>query len=116
MKIKTVHKSYEEVCRIKRPAHIRPEKPSKALGTLVKLLSVPDLRAVDFTYTTKNMEQAGDGPWLILMNHSSFLDLEIASHMIPMPYNIVCTSDGLVGKERIMRKLGWIRKGDMLLD
>ena len=108
MKIKTVTKAYEEVCGIKRPSHIKPQKPSKALGALVRFLSRPDLRSVDFTYTTKNMEQAGDGPWLILMNHSSFLDLEIASHMIPMPYNIVCTSDGLVGKERIMRKLGCI--------
>ena len=108
MKIKTVRKSYDEVINIKRGAHIRPKKPSKALNTLVKLLSAPDLKAVDFAYTEKNMEKAGDGPWLILMNHSSFLDLEIASRMIPKPYNIVCTSDGLVGKEGIMRRLGCI--------
>jgi hypothetical protein len=74
----------------------------------MKTLSSFDLKAVDFSYTTENMERAGKGPWLILMNHSSFLDLEIASRMIPMPYNIVCTSDGLVGKESIMRHLGCI--------
>lgn len=108
MKIKTVRKSYDEVCKIKKPAHIRPRKPSKALNRLVRLLSVPDLKAVDFSYAEENMEKAGDGPWLILMNHSSFLDLEIASRMIPKPYNIVCTSDGLVGKEGIMRSLGCI--------
>ncbi len=93
---------------IPAPAHIRPKKPDRALGALVRLLSKPDLRAVDFSYETEKMERAGAGPWLILMNHSSFLDLEIASRMIPMPYNIVCTSDGLVGKEYLMRKLGCI--------
>ncbi len=108
MKIRTVTRSYDEVINIKKSARVRPQKPSRALGALVKLLSSSDLKAVDFSYETENMERAGDGPWLILMNHSSFLDLEIASRMIPMPYNIVCTSDGLVGKEKLMRKLGCI--------
>ncbi|MCR5591778.1 MAG: 1-acyl-sn-glycerol-3-phosphate acyltransferase [Lachnospiraceae bacterium] len=108
MKIKTLSRSYEEVCAIKKPEHIKPMKPSRALRMLVKLLSVPDLNDVGFSYETDHMERAGDGPWLILMNHSSFLDLEIASRMIPMPYNIVCTSDGLVGKEMLMRRLGCI--------
>ena len=83
-------------------------KPGRMLRTLMRALSVPDLKAVDFSYKAKDMDRAGDGPWLILMNHSSFLDLEMASHMIPMPYNIVCTSDGLVGKEKLMRHLGCI--------
>ena len=96
MKIKTVKKSYKDVCSVTPPEHIRPKKPNPALRTLMKALSSFDLKAVDFSYTTENMERAGKGPWLILMNHSSFLDLEIASRMIPMPYNIVCTSDGLV--------------------
>lgn len=108
MKIKTIEKSYDEVCAIKPPEHIRPKRPNRALRALMKTLSVPDLRAVDFSYRKINMERAGGGPWLILMNHSSFLDLEIASNVIPMPYNIVCTSDGLVGKEGLMRSLGCI--------
>ena len=108
MKIKTLEKSYVEVMRIGKPEHIRPMKPSRVLGALMKALSLPDLKAVEFSYTTENMERAKDGPWLILMNHSSFLDLEIASKIIPMPYNIVCTSDGLVGKEKLMRHLGCI--------
>ncbi len=113
MKIKTVERSYDEVCRIKTPEHVRPMKPSRALGALVRLLSKPDLRAVDFSCEEKNMERAGEGPWLILMNHSSFLDLEIASRIIPMPYNIVCTSDGLVGKEGIMRGSGAFRRRNL---
>lgn len=108
MKIKTVKKSYNEVCSVTPPEHIRPKKPNPALRALMKSLSAFDLKAVDFSYTTEKIERAGKGPWLILMNHSSFLDLEIASRMIPMPYNIVCTSDGLVGKEGIMRHLGCI--------
>ena len=108
MKIKTVEKSYEEVCRLKRPPHVVPKRPSRILSLTVKVLSIPDLAAVKFTYTTKNMDRAKGGPWLILMNHSSFLDLEIASRIIPMRYNIVCTSDGFVGKEKLMRNLGCI--------
>ena len=108
MKIRTMEKSYDEVICIQKPAHSRPMKPSAILRRVMKLASLPDLRAVGFSYETEGMERAGDGPWLILMNHSSFLDLEIASRMIPMPYNIVCTSDGFVGKEQLMRRLGCI--------
>ena len=108
MKIKTVEKTYDEVCRITPPKHIRPKKPSRALGALMRMLSMPDLKAVDFTYEIEDPERIGTGPKLILMNHSSFLDLEIASKMIKEPYNIVCTSDGLVGKEGLMRSLGCI--------
>ncbi len=75
---------------------------------LMKMLSAPDLKAVDFTYEVEDPDRIGSGPKLILMNHSSFFDLEIASRMIKEPYNIVCTSDGLVGKEGLMRSLGCI--------
>ena len=55
------------------------------------------------------MERAGEGPYLILMNHSCFLDLEIASAIFyPMPYGIVATSDGFVGKDWLMRQIGCI--------
>lgn len=53
------------------------------------------------------MEKLGKKePCLVLMNHSSFIDLKIASTVLyPRPLNIVCTSDGFVGKERFMRSL-----------
>ncbi|MCF0136129.1 MAG: 1-acyl-sn-glycerol-3-phosphate acyltransferase [Lachnospiraceae bacterium] len=109
MKIKTKHRSCEEVMELPRPAHRKPMKPSRLLAAAVRLVSAPDLKDVGFTYLKKNMERAGEGPWLILMNHSSFLDLEMVSEMLKdRPYNIVCTSDGLVGKEAIMRRLGCI--------
>ena len=48
-------------------------------------------------------------PVLILMNHSSFLDLKIVSRIFyPRKYGIVCTSDGFVGKEWLMRLIGCI--------
>ena len=55
------------------------------------------------------MEAAGEGPYLILMNHSSFIDLKIASRIFfPMPFCIVSTSDGFVGKSWLMRLIGCI--------
>jgi hypothetical protein len=48
-------------------------------------------------------------PALILMNHSSFIDLKIASTLLfDRPFNIVCTNDGFVGKNWLMRRLGCI--------
>ena len=111
MKIKVCQKSYEDVLTLPKPPHRKPLKPSFFLQTVMRLASIPDLRAVDFRFETESeqLERAGKGPWLILMNHSSFLDLEIASRMLyPRRYCIVCTSDGLVGKEALMRRLGCI--------
>ena len=63
------------------------------------------------------MEAAGDGPFLILMNHSSFIDLKIASKIFyPLPYCIVCTSDAFVGKEWLMRKIGCIPTNKFVTD
>lgn len=48
-------------------------------------------------------------PCLVLMNHSSFIDLKIASSILfSRPFNIVCTSDGFVGKRLLMRMIGCI--------
>ena len=109
MKIKTCKMDYDEVIALPRPSHRKPKKPSRILSLVMRVAAIPDLRQVKFAYTKKNMEKAGKGPFLILMNHSSFLDLEIASKIFfPKRYNIVCTSDGLVGKEGLMRGLGCI--------
>lgn len=109
MKIKTVNKPYEEVTALPLPPHKDPHKPSRLLHKILNLAVRPELKKVDFSYTVSDMEKAGDGPWLILMNHSSFLDLEIASEMLKKkPFAIVCTSDGFVGKEGFMRLTGCI--------
>ena len=50
------------------------------------------------------MERLGKNePCLILMNHSCFLDLQIAYRILyPRPFNIICTSDGFVGMGGLM--------------
>lgn len=109
MKIKTRQTDIDRALALGAPKHRRPKKPNLAFRTLIRALSVPDMLATKFTYTKHNMDAAGKGPYLILMNHSCFLDLEIASRILrPMPYCIVCTSDGFVGKEWLMRQIGCI--------
>ena len=110
MKIKVTDKSYEEVMALPREEHRKPLKPSIFFRTLLKLLSSADLKATNFHCRSIGMERLGaDEPCLILMNHSSFIDLKIASTILyPRPFNIVCTSDGFVGKEWLMRHLGCI--------
>lgn len=83
----------------------------------MRLASIPDLKSTQFSYESVNMERAGKGPWLVLMNHSSFLDFEIASKILwPKRFNIVATSDGFVGKEWLMRSLGCIPTRKFLPD
>ena len=109
MKIKTKQLSYDEVMKIKKPPHKLPRRPSLFFRSIIRAAVSADLRDAQFSYTTSRMELAGSGPWLILMNHSSFIDLEIvAKIMFPKPYCIVCTSDGFIGKEWLMRSIGCI--------
>lgn len=109
MKIKTRRRTLAEALAMPRPKHKNPKKPSIFFRTLIRVLSFFDLRETKFSFTKSRMEEAGEGPYLILMNHSSFIDLEIAySIFYPKPMCIVCTSDGFVGKEWLMRAIGCI--------
>lgn len=110
MKIKTKTMSYEQVMALPRPSHKQPMKPNFLLQTVIRVLSIFDLFPVKFTYTTHGMDKlAKNEPFLILMNHSSFLDLKIVSRLFyPKRYGIVCTSDGFVGKPWLMRLIGCI--------
>ncbi len=109
MKIKTSAKTYEQVMAMPRAKHKKPLHPNFLLQTVIRIAAIPDLLATRFRYTTEGMEKVGKQPCLILMNHSCFLDLMIASRIFyPNPYGIVCTSDGFVGKPWLMRLLGCI--------
>ncbi len=110
MKIKTKRLSYAEVMALPRPKHRNPLKPLFLLQFVVRLLAILDLFPTKFTYETHGMEHISKKePCLILMNHSSFIDLKIASRIFfPKRYGIVCTSDGFVGKNWLMRLLGCI--------
>lgn len=110
MKIKVKEKSYEDVLAMPVGLHRLPLRPGILFRTLLKVLSKSDLKATNFTCRKIGMEKLGKHePCLILMNHSSFIDLKIAATVLyPRPFNIVCTSDGFVGKNRLMRALGCI--------
>lgn len=110
MKIKVTEMDYDSVMALKRPEHRRPRKPNLFFRSLIRVAAEFGLKGTDFTYTIEGMEQIGkEEPCLILMNHSSFLDLMMVSKIFyPRPYGIVCTSDGFVGKEGLMRSIGCI--------
>lgn len=109
MKIKTKRATWEEIQAKPPLVHLKPKKPWFLMQALVRALSIPDLMATHFTYTKTRMEEAGDGPYLVLMNHSSFFDLKMASRILfPRKYNIVTTTDAFVGKAWLMQRIGCI--------
>ncbi len=113
MKIKAEKKKYsiaiEEYNKNKKK-HKKPIRPSLLFRTLLKLVSLPDLIATHFKCEKIGMERLGKKePAFFLMNHSSFIDLEIVSSALyPRPFNIVATTDGFIGKDWLMRKIGCI--------
>ena len=117
MKIKTKAIGYDEVLALPRPERQKPHRPNLFFRTLVRAAASGDLKDAQFSFTRERMEALGDGPYLIVMNHSSFIDLEIVSRvMFPKPYCIVCTSDGFVGKEWLMRQIGCIPTNKFVTD
>ena len=118
MKIKTKALDFDTVLSIAPKKHIRPKKTNILFRTLLKIVSIPDLLATRFTYKKIGMEKLQKNePCLYLMNHSSFIDLKIVSHILyPRPFNIVCTSDGFVGKNWLMRNLGCVPTKKFITD
>ena len=110
MKIKTKVMPYSQVMRLQKPEHQKPLRPNIVLTTVVRVLAELDLLPTHFKFEKENMDRIDPKePVLILMNHSSFIDLKIVSRIFyPKPYGIVCTSDGFVGKNLLMRMLGCI--------
>ncbi len=109
MKIKTVSASYEDVMCLPKSKPALPKRPNLFFRTLVRILSSIGMTGVHFEAIKADISRAGEGPYLILMNHSCFLDMEIAAKLLyPLPYGIVTTTDGFVGKEWLMRQIGCI--------
>lgn len=101
MKIKIRNLSYDKVATLPERKHHRPVNPNPILKQLILLLSKGELKNVGFECEKHGMERLEKGePCLVLMNHSSFIDLKIVETIMKdHPLNIICTSDGLVGKE-----------------
>ncbi len=110
MKTTVKTKSYDKVMALKKPKHKNPWKPFLIFRWILQILSIPDMIFRKMKFNKIGMEKLGKKePCMILMNHSCFLDLKIASFLFrDRPFNIVCTSDGFVGKELLMRALGCI--------
>lgn len=109
MKIKVTKLSYDEVLSKEPKPYIKPKKPNILFRTLLKLVSMPDLWATKFKCSKELKKYMQKEPCLILMNHSSFIDLEmIVSLVYPKPMNIICTTDGFIGKNWLMKQLGCI--------
>lgn len=118
MKIKTVSMHYEDVLALPAQKRKKPKLPSLLFRTLIRILSIRSLQKVSFQYQAIGMERLKKNePCIILMNHSSFIDLKIASKLFyPRPLSIVCTSDGFVGKNWLMRNLGCIPAAKFVAD
>ena len=108
MKIKVKKKTFEEVLSLPVKKRQKPIRQSRILKLLVAILSFFELRKVKFKYNCFGMEKLDKKqPCLILMNHSSFLDLKIAFRIFrKRRFNIVSTEDTFIGKKTLMRFLG----------
>lgn len=118
MKIKTAKMGYEEVLALPVPAHEKPIKQRLLFRLILFILSIRDLWVTRFTYRTVGLERLGkDEPCLVLMNHSSFIDLKIAARLlVTRPFHVICTSDGFVGKRWLMRLIGCIPTRKFMMD
>lgn len=118
MKIKTAKMGYEEVLALPVWEHEKPIRQRLFFRMILLLLSVWDLWMTRFTYRTVGLEKLGkDEPCLVLMNHSSFIDLKIAARLlVTRPFHVVCTSDGFVGKRWMMRLIGCIPTRKFMMD
>lgn len=119
MKTSIVEKNFEDVMAMKKPKHLKPWKQHIFFRWLLKTVSFFDLHGTNFKCRKIGMEKLGkDEPCLVLMNHSSFIDLEIISTiMYPRRFNIVATSDSFMGiMNVVMRLIGCIPTRKFVMD
>jgi len=107
--------AYDKAIALPRPQHKQPRKAGIFWRTLIRVLSIFGLMGSGFRYETdeRYRQIPKDQPCLILMNHTCFLDMEMAySILYPRKLNIVCSNDGFIGffglMEWLMRTIGCI--------
>lgn len=104
MKIKIKKAAYEEVLAIPSKPHRKPLKTRFVFRFLLKILSIWDLRSTHFTHREIHMEKLKKGePCLVLMNHSSFIDLKIAAALL-YSHKKVCDGYGVGARYDVCRK------------
>ena len=91
MKTTVKHMDYDQVMALPRPKYQKPKKANFFWRSLIRVLSFFGMMGSGFRY-----EIQGEGlpdkkePCLILMNHTCFLDMEIAYRILyPRKLNIV---------------------------
>ena len=108
MKIAIQHKDFDEVMALPRCPHRKPKKVNIFWRTLIRILTVFGMMGTKFQYETEGLEELKDQPCLILMNHSCFLDMQIAYRILyPKHFCIVSTTDAFVGMGGFM---GWLMR------
>lgn len=106
MKIQTKKMDYDKVMALPRYQRKAPKKPNIFWRTLIRLLTIFGMMGTKFKYETEGLEGLKDEPCLILMNHSCFLDMQIAYRVLyPKHFCIIATSDAFVGFWGFM---GWL--------
>ena len=114
MKISVKNLPYEQVMALPRPKRRRPKKISFFWRGLIRVLTCFGMAGTKFTYETERLELLGKKePCLILMNHSCFLDMQIAHRILfPRHFSIIATFDSFVGLGGLMnwviRQIGGI--------
>lgn len=110
--------TYEEALALPQAAHQKPIRQYFLFRLILLLVSLRDLWRTRFTYRLIGIEKLGKNePCLILMNHSSFIDLKVAARLLcTRPFHIICTLDGFVGKPRLMRMIGCIPTRKFMTD
>ena len=110
MKIKVIDKSYSEVMALPTPKHEKPKRMGIFWRVLIKLLSAVNLSRYHVQYHERGMERLGkDEPCLVLMNHSSFIDMQlVGDYLFPRPFSVVTTTDAYVGLAWVLKQIGCI--------
>lgn len=117
MKIKIKQASWDQLDSLPKIPYHKPLRPMFLLHLLIRILSVPTLLKTRFSYEDLRGDRKEEGPYLILMNHSSFLDLRIASKILfPHRYSIISTTDAFIGKSLLMRLIGCIATQKFVTD
>lgn len=108
MKTSVKHMDYDKVTSIPRYQHKSPKKPNFFWRILIRILTIFGMAGTKFKYEVEGLEELKKEPCLILMNHSCFLDMQIAHRILfPKHFCIVCTSDAFVGMGGFM---GWLMR------
>lgn len=110
MKIKIVEKSYSEVMTLPTPKHRKPHKMGFFFKNLIKILAKINLKKYHISYHEHDMDKLKKGePCLVLMNHSGFIDMQIAAdYLYPRSFSTVCTTDAYIGLSWLLNQIGCI--------